>query len=523
MASLSAVGGAGASGVGVLVYDNVGGGSQAFYAGQAREEAIDDVHGQGRGILSLVEFEYNEPDAAVTDLEAWLSIYDNPRGTDAGLVPLLESVPVGPLQAGRHAMQVPIPDGPLVGPNLWVGVRFSSRSAGLVIQERPALGSSHDYYLENGSFFWFAGRPIANFALRIEVEAIPVATTMIALDDVQVAHGAGDLLEIPDTETGAGELLVSLGAGFTDAKALASIPPRSSVSVSEVADRVFVVDGGRLLRMDGTTRQAIDIGAIGIADIAGIAFHPDETLYGVTRDNKLVRIDHRTGAGTVVADSVVMEYSLSDIAFRPDGRAYVLAEGAPAVYAIQLDDGSTLGKWVVAGSQWPLDSLLWSRDGTLLYSVMLLRSSNRLVGLDLPEASAIGTIAFTGREEIGFAKVESLAWLSQSAVHSLFPDATATGPQPPPTTRLYPNRPNPFNPTTQIDFDLTQEEVIAVTIHDVTGREIATLLQSRLPPGRYHVTWSGRSGGGLPVASGVYFYSLSGAGWRETRSMVLIH
>jgi hypothetical protein len=61
---------------------------------------------------------------------------------------------------------VPLP-APSAGTHLWVGVRFTSATAGLVLRDVPSAGASHDLYLENGAFYWFGGNPKANFALRL--------------------------------------------------------------------------------------------------------------------------------------------------------------------------------------------------------------------------------------------------------------------------------------------------------------------------------------------------------------------
>jgi hypothetical protein len=62
-----------------------------------------------------------------------------------------------------------------VDSTLWVGVRFTSTSAGLIINSVPSVGRSHDLYLENGNFYWFNGDPKANFGLRLMGTATALA------------------------------------------------------------------------------------------------------------------------------------------------------------------------------------------------------------------------------------------------------------------------------------------------------------------------------------------------------------
>jgi subtilisin family serine protease len=86
--------------------------------------------------------------------------------------------------------------------------------------------------------------------------------------------------------------------------------------------------------------------------------------------------------------------------------------------------------------------------------------------------------------------------------------------------RLAQNAPNPFNPTTEIQF-LTDGGHTTLRIFDLRGRLVRTLVDGALPPGRRRVAWDGRDDGGQQVASGVYVYALSEGGKGDRRSMVL--
>lgn len=90
------------------------------------------------------------------------------------------------------------------------------------------------------------------------------------------------------------------------------------------------------------------------------------------------------------------------------------------------------------------------------------------------------------------------------------------------TATLLQNAPNPFNPTTTIEFELGRPGTVQLVVHDAAGRRIATLVDGERAAGRHHVQWSGRDADGAAVASGVYFYSLRTADERWVRRMVLI-
>ncbi|MBN1826818.1 MAG: hypothetical protein JW958_11185 [Candidatus Eisenbacteria bacterium] len=92
---------------------------------------------------------------------------------------------------------------------------------------------------------------------------------------------------------------------------------------------------------------------------------------------------------------------------------------------------------------------------------------------------------------------------------------------------LLPNRPNPFNPTTTIGFELPPAGGAALpvrlAVYNVRGEEVRLLLDETLPTDRRHeVVWDGSDYRGNPVASGSYFYRLTAPSYAETRRMVLI-
>jgi len=88
--------------------------------------------------------------------------------------------------------------------------------------------------------------------------------------------------------------------------------------------------------------------------------------------------------------------------------------------------------------------------------------------------------------------------------------------------RLSQNYPNPFNPVTNIRFGLARKGHVNLSIYDVGGRKIKTLLDRRLEKGSHAVIWDGRNERGRRVASGVYFYRLEANEKTISRKMVLL-
>jgi PKD repeat protein len=79
------------------------------------------------------------------------------------------------------------------------------------------------------------------------------------------------------------------------------------------------------------------------------------------------------------------------------------------------------------------------------------------------------------------------------------------------------NEPNPFNPATQIKFNLRSEGAVKLTIYNLRGQMVATLADGTLAAGEHVVTWDASE-----HASGVYFYRLEGPGFSETRKMTML-
>ena len=99
----------------------------------------------------------------------------------------------------------------------------------------------------------------------------------------------------------------------------------------------------------------------------------------------------------------------------------------------------------------------------------------------------------------------------------------ALGTNPPMTFALHHNVPNPFNPTTSIRFDVPPASgVVTLRIYDVNGRLVRTLVNGVLAPGQQTVSWNGLNDAGIPAATGMYFYRLTGPGFAQTRKMMLL-
>ena len=88
---------------------------------------------------------------------------------------------------------------------------------------------------------------------------------------------------------------------------------------------------------------------------------------------------------------------------------------------------------------------------------------------------------------------------------------------------LHQNYPNPFNPSTLIEYELTGKGHVEISVFDLLGRRIRTLVAEEKISGRHHVTWNGLDDTGSQVSSGVYMYSLESGAYTLTRKLLLLH
>jgi len=92
----------------------------------------------------------------------------------------------------------------------------------------------------------------------------------------------------------------------------------------------------------------------------------------------------------------------------------------------------------------------------------------------------------------------------------------------PASYRLYPNYPNPFNPSTHIRFDIPHSTKIKISIFNILGMEVTELFRGQLGRGSYTIEWNGKDRNGNSVPAGVYIYQISADNFNQARKMMLL-
>jgi len=108
--------------------------------------------------------------------------------------------------------------------------------------------------------------------------------------------------------------------------------------------------------------------------------------------------------------------------------------------------------------------------------------------------------------------------LNEGRIEALFQAGSAL----PTVLALYPNYPNPFNPQTTLRYDLPLAGQVRLTIYNLVGQRVRTLVDRHQQAGHYRLTWDGRNDAGFAAASGLYLYRLESKTGSLVRKMLMV-
>ncbi len=238
----------------------------------------------------------------------------------------------------------------------------------------------------------------------------------------------------------------------------------------------------------------LDLTGIGGASppgpLNGIAFEPDSVHLYVT--------------GKYWPD--LYEIWVDPLDYRPE----IVASSPRSPVCAYIDTPVTLA--VSATDQDPTDSLeyIWSVNGVVDGSAQ--DTSFEYTGT----VSTIDTVEVKVTDGI---LSDSTAWIMYVEIAGIQDGREA------PAAMLHQNQPNPFRPATTIRFTIPggqESRSVSLTIHDVQGRLVRTLIDSRVAPGDHEVVWDGIDDGGNPVSPGIFFSVLKAGDKSLSRKMTLL-
>ena len=88
--------------------------------------------------------------------------------------------------------------------------------------------------------------------------------------------------------------------------------------------------------------------------------------------------------------------------------------------------------------------------------------------------------------------------------------------------KVHQNHPNPFNPVTTLQYDLPEDALVNITIYDMMGRQVKTLVNGSQTAGYRTTQWNATNDRNEPVSSGLYIYTIQASDYTQTKKMVLL-
>ncbi|MBI5266697.1 MAG: T9SS type A sorting domain-containing protein [candidate division Zixibacteria bacterium] len=230
---------------------------------------------------------------------------------------------------------------------------------------------------------------------------------------------------------------------------------------------IGIMNGYRIYSPDGGAWKSVRIDTTGLSNRQF-----DLVVMPMYRDT----IDHTT------PDTVAVGCAAMDSAGLPDGY-----DGTAVAITVDLSDGRAIGKRLCIDSSFILPAGVW-----------------RWVGDDYNDhnPSWDGPHCFYVRD----------MWAGVEPAATELPESPF----------LRQNYPNPFNPSTTIKFTLPRATRVTLSVTDILGREVITLVEKVVGPGDHSIVWDGRDRTGTSVAGGVYLYRLQAGERFETKKMVLV-
>ena len=283
------------------------------------------------------------------------------------------------------------------------------------------------------------------------------------------------------------------------------------------------------------------------AGVATVAFSPDGTTLAFGTEHSIKLWDMTTNRDIHTLDG--HEDTVFSVVFSPDGNTLASASR----------DG-TVKLWDVSSSIIPMVPPEFlagdvNGDGSVnIQDLVLVAANLGQAGQNIADVNGDGVVDIRDLVKVAGALGNAAAapslnlhvlstlttadvkqWISEAQQLNLTTTASRRGIQfleqllaalTPKESALLANFPNPFNPETWIPYQLAKPAEVTITIHAINGQVVRRLELGHQPAGMYQnrsraAYWDGRNAFGEPVASGVYFYTLTAGDFTATRKMLI--
>ncbi len=409
------------------------------------------------------------------------------------------------------------------------------------------VGQSHGNNPIDVSSIAYGAELLSNTWYRIPLAA-PSAATPLGVtsgdlfggdfgpnDDFYALDYTANTLVMMDTSTGASTVIgpstPQAGQSWTGLSYDASTGTMFAVSTDISSSWLYTVD----LATGAVTPVGSTSDAPGLIDIS---VGPTGDMYGHDIVNDAIYlIDKATGAATMVGLTGFDANFAQGMDFNPETgdlflAAYNNAVGAAELRLVDLATGNTVlvgpigagsgvevGAFGVPGaSAGQFIKLVGATSGTIAPGDVQ-GLTVRLFGIDAT-SSPMDT-SYSANIEISSNDASDPV-----VVIPVFLQVGPTGIEvdlPLPTTfAVSPNYPNPFNPSTTINFQLPEAVDVKLVVYNVLGQKVRTLVNKSMQPGHYKTTWNGLNDAGMQAASGIYIYRFEAGNFNKVQKMILL-
>ncbi len=442
--------------------------------------------------------------------------YTSVEAGSAGAVDTFDVINAGTDPLVISSIVNPGPDFTYVGPALSLPYSINSlETLRLPFQFTPSAGGD----LVDSVVIVSNAANEPNLALRLEGRGIVI--TPAAAGTMYAVNGptSPTLLSV-STMSGAATELGAIPSGEIHGLAVRA-SARTLYGTSTTADSTV------LFKVSAATGETIPVSVIRVGNMRAIAFSPGDTLYGATTNGRLYRLNPSTGDTALVGIAQGIVYA--SLAFDPATGALwasirpILGTGKDRIFTVNTANGdTTLVGVTTTGLATP--GIAFDAAGSLFAVVGSGANPSQLYSLNTTSANAtlIGSTGTTG--------VNAIAIRTDSLTTSIGDETAAELPA---RFELDQNYPNPFNPTTTIRYSLPAASRVRLTVYNMLGQEVSTLVDRTIEAGSYSSIWDGRTSTGSPAATGLYLYKLQATrldgaasgnadSFVETRKMLLL-
>jgi hypothetical protein len=339
-----------------------------------------------------------------------------------------------------------------------------------------------------------------------------------------------------DIETGAWTAIGSIATGSAQTWSGMTVDPTTGnfygVSTDITASNLYMIDIENL--------TATLIGATGMPGLIDVAIDGTGTCYAYDLvTDEFVSLDLGTGAATVIgslgydanfgqgmawdaANDILYLSAFNNTTFQPELRIADRATGNTTLVGVigATDPGGLcqLG-WMAlpgAGVAWlsfdPNAGTVGPNGGQEVV-VVTFDATDLLAGDIKTGFIHIGNNANYQRGDDYIIPVTMIVVPSGSSDDPEVPAAV---------TKLFGNYPNPFNPTTNINFSLKENEHVTIEVYNLKGEKVTTVINADVDAGNHTITWNGLDSNNKNVSSGVYFYKMKAGRYTSTKKMILM-